>query len=79
MVKKIDKALISAKNAVSMKLAGFKAKATGDETLIIKIMLMVIAVVLVILFRSSLEKIIQSLLNGVNQGINNMYQGTVTP
>lgn len=79
MVKKIDNAIISAKTLATAKLAALKEKATGDETLIIKIMLMVIAVVLVLLFRNSLETIIKNLLTGVNEKITNMYQGTVTP
>lgn len=79
MVRKIDKAIIGAKTAVSAKVASLKAKATGDETLIIKIMLMVIAVVLVLVFRDSLKDIISNLLNGVQAQIQNMYNATTTP
>jgi len=56
-----------------------KRKVSGDETLIIKIMLMVIAVALVIIFRDTLQTIIKNLLtgdNGLEKKINAMYQTT---
>ena len=64
---------------VQMKLADVAAtkltkKANGDETLIIKIMLMVIAVVLILLFRDQLKNIIISLLANLNTKIDGMYK-----
>lgn len=50
-----------------------KKKKAGDETLIVKIILMVVAVVLCILFRNTLTNIIISLLNGVQNNINGIY------
>lgn len=49
------------------------AKKAGDETLIIKIILMVVAVVLCILFRNTLKDIITTLLANVETNISNIY------
>lgn len=49
------------------------AKKAGDETLIVKIILMVVAVVLCILFRDTLKSIITTLLTNVETNINNIY------
>ena len=49
------------------------AKKAGDETLIVKIILMVVAVVLCILFRNTLEGIITTLLTNVETHISNIY------
>lgn len=66
MVRKLDNAFISAKTLGTHTVNRLKAKATGDETLIIKIMLMVIAVALVLIFRDTLTTIIKNLLTGTN-------------
>lgn len=49
------------------------AKKAGDETLIVKIILMVVAVVLCILFRDTLKSIITTLLTNVETNISNIY------
>ena len=55
-------------------------KKKGDESLLIKIMLMVIAVVLVIVFRDALKDMITTLLSTVKERIQAMYTSTtVTP
>ena len=66
MVRKLDKAIINAKVFATHTLDNMKRKVSGDETLIIKIMLMVIAVALVIIFRDTLQTIIKNLLTGDN-------------
>lgn len=79
MVRKLDKAIINAKVFATHTLDNMKIKVSGDETLIIKIMLMVIAVALVIIFRDTLQTIIKNLLtgdNGLEKKINAMYQTT---
>lgn len=79
MVRKLDKAIINAKVFATNTLDNMKRKVSGDETLIIKIMLMVIAVALVIIFRDTLQTIIKNLLtgdNGLEKKINAMYQTT---
>lgn len=79
MVRKLDKAIINAKVFTTHTLDNMKRKVSGDETLIIKIMLMVIAVALVIIFRDTLQTIIKNLLtgdNGLEKKINAMYQAT---
>ena len=79
MVRKLDKAIINAKVLATHTLDNMKRKVSGDETLIIKIMLMVIAVALVIIFRDTLQTIIKNLLtgdNGLEKKINAMYQTT---
>lgn len=79
MVRKLDKAIINAKVFATHTLDNMKRKVSGDETLIIKIMLMVIAVALVIIFRDTLQTIIKNLLtgdNGLEKKINAMYQAT---
>lgn len=76
-MKKLDKAFINAKLFASSKLDRLAEKATGDETLIIKIMLMVVATALVILFKDTLGSIIKTLLtdptNGLQKKITDMY------
>lgn len=64
-------ALDTVKNAVS-------TKKDGDETLLVKIMLMVIAVFLVVIFRNTLKDIITTLLSQVSTKIQGMYE-TTTP
>ena len=79
MVRKLDKAIINAKVFATHTLDNMMRKVSGDETLIIKIMLMVIAVALVIIFRDTLQTIIKNLLtgdNGLEKKINAMYQTT---
>ena len=49
-------------------------KKTGDETLIVKIMLMVVAVVLVIIFRDELTDLIKGMVANITDWINDMYQ-----
>lgn len=73
MVRKLDKAIINAKVFATHTLDNMKRKVSGDETLIIKIMLMVIAVALVIIFRNTLQAIIEELLTG-NQGLKTKIQ-----
>ena len=60
MVRKLDNAIINAKVFATHTLDNMKRKVSGDETLIIKIMLMVIAVALVIIFRDTLQTIIKT-------------------
>ena len=82
MVRKLDKAIINAKVFATNTLDNMKRKVSGDETLIIKIMLMVIAVALVIIFRDTLQTIIKNLLtgdNGLEKKINAMYDATTKP
>lgn len=79
MVRKLDKAIINAKVFATHTLDNMKRKVSGDETLIIKIMLMVIAVALVIIFRNTLQEIIQKLLtgdNGLQKKIEALYDTT---
>ena len=73
MVNALDRAYIGVKVRATQKLNALAAKATGDETLIIKIMLMVIAVVLVILFRDTLKTMITDLLAEVQTKVKAMY------
>ena len=73
MVNALDRAYIGVKVRATQKLNALAAKATGDETLIIKIMLMVIAVVLVILFRDTLKTMITDLLKEVQDKVKAMY------
>jgi len=75
-MRKIDKFLWNTKTKAQVALMGVKAKATGDETLIIKIMLMVVAVVLVIIFRDGLDNMIDTLLSSVQSKINEMFTPT---
>jgi len=72
---KLDKFLMNSKTKAQIALAGMKSKATGDETLIIKIMLIVIAVVLVILFRDTLADIVNSILEQVKTNVEGMFDG----
>lgn len=51
------------------------AKKAGDETLIVKIILMVVAVVLCILFRDTLKTVITELLTQVKTNISSIYGG----
>ena len=74
MVRKLDKAIINAKVFATHTLDNMKRKVSGDETLITKIMLMVIAVALVIIFRDTLQKIIQYLLTDTNSGLQTKIQ-----
>lgn len=80
MVRKLDKAIINAKVFATHTLDNMKRKVSGDETLIIKIMLMVIAVALVIIFRDTLQTIIKNLLtdpnNGLQKKIETLYDTT---
>ena len=76
MVNALDRAYIGAKVRATQKLNALASKATGDETLIIKIMLMVIAVVLVILFRDTLKSMITDLLAEVQTKVKGMYVTT---
>jgi len=75
-MRKVDKFLWNTKTKAQVALMGVKAKATGDETLIIKIMLMVVAVVLVIIFRDGLDNMIDTLLSSVQSKINEMFTPT---
>lgn len=76
MVRKIDKAIINAKTLAARTLSKgiLKRKEAGDETLIIKIMLMVIAVVLVLLFRDTLLSMIKNLLTNNSTGLETKVQ-----
>lgn len=82
MVRKLDKAIINAKVFATHTLDNMKRKVSGDETLIIKIMLMVIAVALVIIFRNTLQTIIEKLLtdpkDGLQTKIQDLYTKTTT-
>lgn len=77
---KLDKAVISMKNYGHLKTQSFmeklKLKKNGDENLVVKIMLMVIAVFLVIIFRNTLKTIIETLLAQVQTKIESMYNST---
>lgn len=76
-MEKLNNLLIGAKiKAAAMKegiVEALKSKETGDETLIIKIMLMVVAVVLVIVFRNEIRTVIETLIANVSQRIQGMY------
>lgn len=80
---KLDNLIVKAKikkNVAMEKTAAFFAsKEHGDETLLVKIMLMVIAVVIVIIFRDTLKNIITELLNQVKTKIQGMYDSTIVP
>lgn len=75
MIRKLDNLLINAKVSAAQKMAGFKLKrkANGDETLVIKIMLIVIAVVLITLFRDEISDLITELLADAKTKIQGMY------
>lgn len=76
-MEKLNSLLIGTKiRAAAMKegvVEALKSKRTGDETLIIKIMLMVVAVVLVILFRDQIYDVIKTLVTSVSEKVQNMY------
>ena len=76
-MEKLNNLLIGAKiKAAAMKegvVEALKSKETGDETLIIKIMLMVVAVVLVILFRDQIYDLIKTLVTSVSEKVQGMY------
>ena len=71
MITKMNRKLNKLTSAIMTKIA---TKKNGDETLIVKIMLMVVAVVLCILFRDTLSTIISGLLANVETWITSMYQ-----
>ena len=73
------RAKIYGENALSNVRTSMMQKKNGDETLLVKIMLMVIAVVLVILFRDTLKNIITTLLTQVQEKIQGMYNTTTQP
>ena len=74
MKRKIDNLLIKAKvQAGKIVESKFTKKASGDETLIVKIMLMVVAVAVVLVFRDGLKTIITTLINNVGSKITDMY------
>ena len=70
MITKMNRKLNRLTSAIMTKVA---TKKNGDETLIVKIMLMVVAVVLCILFRDTLSTIISTLLGNVSTWITSMY------
>ena len=71
MITKMNRKLNKLTSAIMTKIA---TKKNGDETLIVKIMLMVVAVVLCILFRDTLSAISSGLLANVENWITSMYQ-----
>lgn len=73
------RAKIYGENALSNVKTSMMQKKNGDETLLVKIMLMVITVVLVILFRDTLKSIITTLLTQVQEKIQGMYNTTTQP
>lgn len=70
---KLDAMYIGAKTKAAGIVNRLAAKETGDETLIIKIMLMVVAVVLAIVFRDKIKEVITTLLTNVQTKITGMY------
>ena len=61
-------------NAIEDKLGRMLAKkGRGDETLIIKVMLIVVAVFLVLIFRNTLKDIMDGLLTTVKTKIEGMF------
>jgi hypothetical protein len=72
------------KNGASAVLKKMKTKAQGDETLVVKVMLIVIAVALGLMFRNQIGEIIQNLLGNAKTQIDGMFSefgttsGTVT-
>lgn len=64
------------KNLVESFNEKISKKENGDETLLVKIMLIVIAVFLVIIFRDTLKGILTTLLTEVQTKIQGMYQST---
>ena len=61
-------------NAMEDKLSRMLAKkGRGDETLIIKVMLIVVAVFLVLIFRNTLKDIMDGLLTTVKTKIEGMF------
>ena len=74
MKRKIDNFLIKTKvQAGKFVESKLTKKAAGDETLIVKIMLMVVAVAVVLVFRDGLKTIITNLLDNVGTKITDMY------
>lgn len=77
---KMDSLIITSKikgrallDSISSKVS---KKEHGDETLLVKIMLMVIAVFLIIIFRDTLKGIITTLLSEVQTKVQGMYNST---
>lgn len=76
---KIDQLAISTKNRiVKSKECGFlhslKKKVSGDETLIIKVFLIVVAAALVLIFREEIGKMITSLTSKASSKVEGMYE-----
>lgn len=67
------KAQIKSTHALEGMSRKMMAKKAGDENLITKIILMVVAVVLCILFRDTLKSIITTLLNSVQSNVSGMF------
>lgn len=78
MLNKIDGKLIKAQMVAENFKEKLSAKKAGDENLIVKIILMVVAVVLCILFRDVISDILRNLLDGVKTNINGIY-GSAAP
>lgn len=82
MLNKIDGKLIKAQIVAENFKEKLSAKKSGDENLIVKIILMVVAVVLCILFRNVISDVMKNLLDGVKTNINGIYgsaTGNTTP
>ena len=76
---KIDQLVIRTKNKIiKSKECGLlhlmKKKVYGDETLIIKVFLIVVAAALVIIFRDQIGSMISSLTNKASTKVESMYE-----
>ena len=76
---KIDQLVISTKNKITKSkecglLHLMKKKVSGDETLIIKVFLIVVATALVIIFRDQIGSMISSLTNKASTKVESMYE-----
>lgn len=72
-MKVMDKLMICTGNKIKRIKAGMVEKARGDETLVIKVMLIVIAVALGLMFRNTIGEIITSLLGTAKSSIEGMF------
>ena len=75
----IDNMMIRAKNKIVKLKAKAVKKERGDETLVIKVMLIVIAVALGLMFRNTIGDIITSLLASAKTSIDGMFTEYTAP
>ena len=74
-MKKLDTLVISAKcKAMKFVEEYLKKKEAGDENLIVKIMLIIAAVFLVLVFRDQIKDVIVNLITEANTKIKEIYQ-----